>query len=734
MNSKANLRTKYSESKPTGESAAPFLRWASRAQLCKLFLGLTLGCISLTTLAHGQQQVGARTPFTTLEAEAGTLGGGATIRSFVLGSPVPNNATLELESSGGALVEFNANGQSVSWTNPVHNANTIVIRDSIPDAPNGGGITATIDLYVDGVFRQAITLSSKQSWNYNNSKTTPDDPTGGGTPWHFYNEDRAFITGAPIAAGSTITLQRDAANTAAVYDIDCIDLEFVHPPREQPANSLSVLSYGADPTFTSDSTIAIQKCINDARSQGKSVWIPPGKYMVASLASTPLSVTGVTVEGAGMWYSMIYKNVPLPAPARWRSEILVGSGATLRDLSIDSDTIYRGLAGAGGDDYGINASGAGGWLIERIWVQHCDAQWLTGSNGIIQNSRVADSWADSINLNNSNSPSPDKAGLNLTARNNFVRGGGDDGIATYSDSGSSGLNTEMDGTHILNNTSVAPYWANAIRIAGGKNIVVKNNLATDPAANNGMDISVFGTTGHPVDSATISRNVILRGGGWNGANRHGMNVASGRGNFSSSYTNATLIRNTIRDSRRSGLIVGPILVNLTTSCNTIDHPAAKGIWIQSGVTGTGLFDSDIVTNLNPGQVAFQNDSPNTFTSTQTDTSLQQCQQPEVVNGAIQLVTTANLVKLVDGSYQAAVTVSNVGTGTAQQVVLTGITLGGSNGTSTPQTLLDIAPGDIASSTLYFPSSAGVSGATVLERIKGTYTGGTFGGTIRAVLP
>jgi hypothetical protein len=426
--------------------------------------------------------------------------------------------------------------------------------------------------------------------------------------------------------------------------------------------------------------------------------------------------------------------VPIPAPANWRSEILVGSGATVRDLSIDSNTIYRGLAGAGGDDYGINASGSGGWLIERIWVQHCDAQWLTGSNGTIQNSRVADSWADSINLNDGNTTDPNKAGLNLTAQNNFVRGGGDDGIATYSDSGSSGLNTEMDGTHILNNTSVAPYWANALRVAGGKNVVVRNNLATDPAANNGMDVSVFGTTGHPVDSATISGNVILRGGGWNGTNRHGMNVASGTGTFASSYTNATLTRNTIRDSRRAGLNIGPALVNVTTSCNFIDHPAVQGIWIRSGVTGTGLFDSDIVTNVNTGQAAFQNDSPSTFTATQTDTSLQQCQQPVVVNGTIQLVTTANFVKLVDDSYQAAVTVSNVGTGTAQQVVLTGITLGDSAGTPTPQTLLDIVPGDIVFTTLYFPSSAGVSGATVLERITGTYTGGTFGGTIRAVLP
>ena len=99
---------------------------------------------------------------------------------------------------------------SVSWTNPVDGANAVVIRDCIPDAPNGGGITATIDLYVDGVFRQGITLSSKQSWNYRNNptNTTPDDPTGGGTPWHFYNEDRAFITGAPIPAGSIITVAK----------------------------------------------------------------------------------------------------------------------------------------------------------------------------------------------------------------------------------------------------------------------------------------------------------------------------------------------------------------------------------------------------------------------------------------------------------------------------------------------------------------------------------------------
>jgi hypothetical protein len=588
-------------------------------------VGLIAGWALIAVLAEQAHAVGATTPFTTLEAEDGTLGDGATVRAFTLGSPVPTMATLELEASGGALVELKATGQSVAWSNPVDNANTIVIRSSIPDAPKGGGITATINVYVDGVFRQAITLSSRQSWIYRNSSTTPKDPNGGGTPFHFYNEDRAFITGTPIAAGSTIKLQKDAANTADVYGIDCIDLESVLPPLTQPANSISIVDYGADPNFITDSTVAIQTSINDARAQGKSVWIPAGKYMVASLAPTPLDLTGVTVSGAGMWHSMIFRNVPLPPPTLpWRSYLKVGSGTTLQDVSIDSNAIYRGVGGPGGDDSGISASGAGGWLIDRVWVQHSDAQWLSGTNGTIQNSRVADSWADGINLNNGNTPNADKLGINLTAQNNFVRGAGDDGIATYSDAGASGANTEMDGTQIVSNTVVAPYWANGIRVAGGKNVLVEDNLVTDPAANSGIEVSVFGNSGHPLESAVIWGNVVLRGGGWNGSDRHGIHVGSPGPSsfFPNAYTNATISYNVIQDSRRAGLNIGRTFETLTVSGNVIDHPALQGIRIAPGVTGTGSFDSNIVSNLNAGQPAFQSDSSGTFTVTLTNNSWQ----------------------------------------------------------------------------------------------------------------
>ncbi|MER8072762.1 hypothetical protein ABTZ59_31235 [Streptomyces sp. NPDC094034] len=587
-----------------------------------------LAACALSVLPHGEARAdiapaadtrpiaataGATTPFVTVEAETGTLGGGARVRSIGPGAAAPTAASLETEASGYSLVELKATGDSVTLPNSTgKNANTLVVRASIPDAPAGGGITASLNLYVNGVFRQAITLSSQQAWNYRGATTNPDDPRAGGMPYRFYNEFPVWVTGAPIAAGSTIRLQKDAANTAAVYDIDSVDLENVGAARTQPANSLSVVSSGADPNFVKDSTVAIQSTVNAARTQGKSVWIPPGKYLTNSLAPTPLDFTGVKVEGAGMWYTTIYRKVPLPANS-WRSQILVGSGTTLTDLQIDANAIWRGIGGTGGSDYGINASGAGGWLVDRIWTRHIDANWLSGSNGIMRNSRTADSYGDGFNVNNGNTPNPDKLGRNITVQNNFARNTGDDSFATYSDAGAGGTNGQMSGTKILNNTAIAPWWANGIRIAGGQNVEVRNNLVNSVSSNSALEISVFGDTGHPLESATVSGNVLLGGGGWNGV-RHGVRIGSPSSTslFPNAYTNVTMTDNIMRGSLRAGLYIDRTRVNATLTNNTIDRPAKQGIWIPTGVTGTGSFTGNTIQNLFPGQIATQNDSPATF--------------------------------------------------------------------------------------------------------------------------
>jgi hypothetical protein len=106
----------------------------------------------------------------------------------------------------------------------------------------------------------------------------------------------------------------------------------------------------------------------------------------------------------------------------------------------------------------------------------------------------------------------------------------------------------------------------------------------------------------------------------------------------------------------------------------------------------------------------------------------------VLNGTVQLITTSALSKIA-GGYQAVVTVANNGTGTAQNVQLTSAALGAASGTTIPASLGNIAHGGgTASVTLTFPSSAGADAAPVVLKLAGAYTGGTFGGSTRAVLP
>jgi hypothetical protein len=135
-----------------------------------------------------------------------------------------------------------------------------------------------------------------------------------------------------------------------------------------------------------------------------------------------------------------------------------------------------------------------------------------------------------------------------------------------------------------------------------------------------MDISVFGNTGQPLESATVRGNILIGGGGWNGTDRHGVHVGSPASTslFPNAYTVVTICNNIIRDSLRAGLKIGATYENVTVWKNTIDHPANQGIWIASGVTGTGSFSMNRVSNLLEGQIPFQNDSPDTFTTTLTD--------------------------------------------------------------------------------------------------------------------
>lgn len=109
------------------------------------------------------------------------------------------------------------------------------------------------------------------------------------------------------------------------------------------------------------------------------------------------------------------------------------------------------------------------------------------------------------------------------------------------------------------------------------------------------------------------------------------------------------------------------------------------------------------------------------------------QQP-IVPGTVQLVTTSSLIPSSDGSYQAVVSVTNNGTGTAEDVEITGATLGSASCTTLPVAVGNVQPGASAVIPVPFPANAGSPGTLAAERLTGTYTGGTWGASFRVTLP
>ena len=549
-------------------------------------------------------QVGAKTPFTSYEAEIGTLSGGATVVALT-SPPTTIFSSPELEASGHAYVNLASTGQQVSWVNTTSQAITAInVRYSIPDAPQGGGITSTLDLYVDGVFRQAIPVNSKQTWvyetanNYDGMNQNPAD----GNPHIFWDEVHTFLPGAAVSPGSTISLRKDAANGADFYNIDVVDLETPPAPLAQPANSVSIASYGAVANnVAKDSTSAIQAAINAAQSSGMTVWIPAGTFYLNTTAG--LTASGVTIQGAGMWYSTIYYNPTLPAAST--NNVILATATTLKNFAIDGDAIDN--SGAGGNAGAVNIKGDG-WLIDSLWIQHEGAGiWADGSNGTAQNNRIDSVWADGINLNNGNGAQDNNSATNLTAFNNFVRGSGDDGLAI---NGGNGTGTvEPINITLVQNTSIAPWWANNIGIYGGSNDIVTNNLAADSVKEFGISVGLFGGSGDNLESAWVEGNTVLRGGSYgNNGNIRYASVGVGVSGSPGTVQNATLRGNTVVNAVFNGLEFVNGGSSIVIENNLVNSPGVNGFAIDAGAVGNASLLYNSAINISPGDSAYVNDA------------------------------------------------------------------------------------------------------------------------------
>ncbi|WP_033823729.1 glycosyl hydrolase family 28-related protein, partial [Kitasatospora sp. MBT63] len=439
---------------------------------------------------------GATVPFVEQEAEYAATNG------TVIG-PDRLYGHLPSEASGRQAVTLNAPGQYVEFTLSAA-ANSIDFRYSLPDTADGKGRDASLDLLVNGSRLKSVDVTSKYSWYYGGYPF--NNNPGDTNPHHFYDETRTLL-GTTYPAGTKIRLQVASTAQSPSFTVDLADFENVAAPIARPAGALDVVAdFGADPTGATDSTAKFQAAVDAGRAQGKPVYIPQGSFTLYD----HVIVDGVTLTGAGPWYSVLGGRDPVNrshAAGIYGKYVNSGGpsrGVTLKNFAIIGDIRERV------DEDQVNAIGGAmsNSVIDNLWLQHTKVgAWMDGPMDqlTIRNSRILDQTADGVNFHT--------GVTNSTVTNTFVRNTGDDGLASWPQDKP---NVNDSFTH---NTVVLPILANNIVTYGGKDFTISDNVMSDtitnggglhianryPGVNSGSGTAVAGTI-------TAARNTLIRTG------------------------------------------------------------------------------------------------------------------------------------------------------------------------------------------------------------------------------
>ena len=633
---------------------------------------------------------GASVPFTEYEAESAATNGSTIGPSFTQGQ-------LATEASGREAVQLTAQGQYVQFTLSAA-ANAFDLHYALPQGSSG-----TLSVYVNGAkLSQQLALTATYSYI-----STPGIT---GSTTHKMYDDTRMMFGQTYPAGTTVKFQVDSGNSATPYTIDVADFYNVPAAIAQPAGSISVTSYGADPTGASDSTSAFNNAITAANTAHEPVWIPSGTFLVGS----HLNITSGTIEGAGDWYSQLKANElidntsSIPGPVNLSNFAILGSTVGRHDDSTAN---------------AIDGSLGSGWTVNGLWIQDTNVGfWLQYGNSdcTVENSVVESTDADGLNFNGNAS--------SCTVKNNFLRNTGDDGLAIWS------YPTADSGITFANNTIVQPTLANGIADYGGSNNTISNNVVADTEPlGSGINISneAFLQPFSPLSGTiNVTGNYVIRAGAYNPNWSHPMGAVqfdaydtsytgvtvnySGGAILDSPYEAFEMVGGAGTGNTVSGLTISGVQVQNTGT--TVMQAETGGSAAVSGVTASGVGvagtynDGYANGTYTPGAFAFNLGSGNSGWSTTPQlTTFPDPVQPDALKASPASVSFGD-VSAGSTSAPQAVTLTNPGTSAA-----TISSISASSGfTETNNCGGSIAAGASCTATVTFAPTAG-------GRVNGTLT-------------
>jgi len=434
---------------------------------------------------------GANMPYDTYEAEDGTVGGGAAVVG-------PNRTIGDLagEASGRKAVTLGSTGSYVQWTTKAP-TNTLVTRFSIPD-----GTSSTLNIYVNGTLLKPISLTSKYAWLYG-SETGPGNDAGAGSPRHIYDEANMLL-GTTVPAGSTIKLQKDAANSGS-FAIDFVSLEqataIANPDPARYAVPAGVTQ--------GEVQAALDKVRTDTTGTLVGVYLPTGDYQT----SNKFQVYGkaIKVVGAGPWFTRFFTPTGSENTDAGFTTPSTANGSTFSGFAFFGNYTSR----IDGPGKVFDLTDVSNLTIDNVWVEHTVCMvWATHVDHVtVSNARIRNTFADGVNLTNGSQD-------NLVT-NSESRATGDDSFALFAATDHN--SADLKNNTLQNLTSILTWRAAGLAVYGGYANTFQNIYIADTLVYSGITISsydfTYPFTGFGASPPTVFKNIsVVRAGGhfWNG--------------------------------------------------------------------------------------------------------------------------------------------------------------------------------------------------------------------------